>query len=218
MNATAGDGTLTFTPAISGRREFVAFDESGSYSHPELIGEIANQNIHAEPTPDMIILAPSAYMEQARRVAALHEQVDNFRVLVLDHEKVFNEFSSGTHDAMAYRRLCKMFYDRGLSEDGHKLGYLLLFGGGSYDNRLVGTDAGILNFPGLLTWQSANGMNEDGSYTARGKQVVAKTPMGRFGDQSEVYGCIHYLLSDAASFVTGAIIPVDGGFSSFSGI
>ena len=61
-------------------------------------------------------------------------------------------------------------------------------------------------------------MNEDGSYTPRGKQVVAKTPMGRFGDQSEVYGCIHYLLSDAASFVTGAIIPVDGGFSSFSGI
>ena len=54
--------------------------------------------------------------------------------------------------------------------------------------------------------------------TPRGKQVVAKTPMGRFGDQSEVYGCIHYLLSDAASFVTGAIIPVDGGFSSFSGI
>ncbi|MBR2962763.1 MAG: SDR family oxidoreductase [Lentisphaeria bacterium] len=61
-------------------------------------------------------------------------------------------------------------------------------------------------------------VNEDGSYTPRGKQVVAKTPMGRFGDQSEVYGCIHYLLSDAASFVTGAIIPVDGGFSSFSGI
>jgi hypothetical protein len=166
MNATSGDGTLTFTPAISGRREFVAFDESGSYSHPELIGEISNQNIHAEPTPDMIILAPSAYMEQARRVAALHEQVDGFRVLVLDHEKVFNEFSSGTHDAMAYRRLCKMFYDRGLSEDGHKLGYLLLFGGGSYDNRLVGTDAGILNFPSLLTWQSSNSMNEDGSYTS----------------------------------------------------
>lgn len=166
LNAVASEGTVTFSPAESGRREFVAFDESGSYSHPELIGEIANQNIHGEPVPDMIILAPSAYLEQARRVAALHEQVDSFRVLVLDHEKVFNEFSSGTQDAMAYRRLCKMFYDRGATEDGHKLGYLLLFGGGSYDNRLVGTDASVLNFPRLLTWQSPSSAHEDGTFTS----------------------------------------------------
>ena len=165
INAINEEGTLTFTPTVSGRREFVAFDESGSYAHPEFIADVANQNIHGEPTPDMIILAPSAYLEQARRVAALHEQYDGFRVLVLDHEKVFNEFSSGTQDAMAYRRLCKMFYDRGATEDGHSLGYLLLFGGGSYDNRLVGTDASILNFPRLLTWQSPLGRTEGGSYT-----------------------------------------------------
>jgi len=61
-------------------------------------------------------------------------------------------------------------------------------------------------------------LNPDGSFTARGQQVIAKTPMGRFGEQNEVYGCIHYLISDAASFVTGAIIPVDGGFSAFTGV
>ena len=167
LNAVAdGDNGLAFSPAISGRREFVAFEESGTYSHPDYIGEVSNQNIHGEPTPDMIILAPSAYLEQAGRVAALHEDYDNFRVLVLDHEKVFNEFSSGTRDAMAYRRLCKMFYDRGTSSDGHKFGYLLLFGGGSYDNRLVGTNASVLNFPHLLTWQSVRSDDENNSYTS----------------------------------------------------
>ena len=165
MNVTLADGTATFSPTANGRQEFVAFDESGTYPHPELIGDVSNQDIHGEPIPDMIILAPSAYLEQARRVAALHEKYDGFRVLVLDHEKVFNEFSSGTQDAMAYRRLCKMFYDRGLSEDGHRLGYLLLLGCGSYDNRLVGTDASALNYPRLLTWQSSESDNDSGSIT-----------------------------------------------------
>jgi len=165
LNATTTEGAVEFTPYASGRREFVAFDESGTYSHPELQSEVANQDIHGELTPDMIILAPSAYIEQANRVAALHEETDHFRVLVLDHEKVFNEFSSGTRDAMAYRRLCKMFYDRGVSEDGHKLGYLLLLGGGSYDNRLIGTNATALNYPSLLTWQTEEGGREDYSIT-----------------------------------------------------
>ena len=167
LNAVGGDnGTVTFSPTKSGRREFIAFDESGTYPHAEYIEDVANQNIHGELTPDMIILSPSAYLEQARRVAALHETVDKFRVLVLDHDKVFNEFSSGTRDAMAYRRLCKMFYDRGASDDGHKLGYLLLIGGGSYDNRLVGANADVLNFPHLLTWQSMAGDDENDSYTS----------------------------------------------------
>ena len=161
----SGDGTVTFSPTADGRREFVAFDESGSFSHPEYICDVANQNIHAEPTPDMIILCPSAYMDQARRVAELHEKYDHFNVLVLDHEKVFNEFSSGTQDAMAYRRLCKMFYDRGATQDGHKLGYLLLLGCGNYDNRLVGQNAEALNYPRLLTWQTENSSEEDNSFT-----------------------------------------------------
>ena len=70
LNTEAGDGgTLTFSSASSGYREFVAFDESGTYSHPEFMGEVSNQNIHGELTPDMIILAPGAYLEQAQRVA-----------------------------------------------------------------------------------------------------------------------------------------------------
>jgi len=166
QNITTTDSIAAFSPSTSGRREFIAFDEvATAYPHPELVGEVFNQDIHAQSTPDMIILAPAAYLEQAQRVAALHERYDHFNVLVLDHEQVFNEFSSGTPDAMAYRRLCKMFYDRGESQEGHRLQYLLLFGGGSYDNRLICTDASSLDCPKLITWQSETSHAEEYSFT-----------------------------------------------------
>ena len=61
-------------------------------------------------------------------------------------------------------------------------------------------------------------INDDGSYTERSKKVLARTPMKRFGDINELNGMVHFLCSDAASFITGTIIPIDGGFSSFSGV
>lgn len=61
-------------------------------------------------------------------------------------------------------------------------------------------------------------INPDGSYTNRSIKVLAKTPMNRFGDITELNGIVQFLCSDAASFITGAIIPVDGGFSAYSGV
>ena len=61
-------------------------------------------------------------------------------------------------------------------------------------------------------------LHEDGSYTERGNTIISKTPMKRFGRADELNGVVHWLISDAASFVTGAIIPIDGGFSAFSGV
>ena len=60
--------------------------------------------------------------------------------------------------------------------------------------------------------------NEDGSYTDRGNTIIGNTPMQRFGDISELNGTVQYLCSDASKFLTGTIIPVDGGFSAFSGV
>ena len=61
-------------------------------------------------------------------------------------------------------------------------------------------------------------LNADGSLTDRSIKVLARTPMKRFGDIAELNGTVQFLCSPAASFITGAVIPVDGGFSSFSGV
>ena len=58
----------------------------------------------------------------------------------------------------------------------------------------------------------------DGSLTERSHKVLANTPMGRFGDITELNGAIQFLCSDAASFITGVNLPIDGGFSIFSGV
>ncbi len=60
--------------------------------------------------------------------------------------------------------------------------------------------------------------HEDGTPTPRTGKILAATPMHRFGEASELYGALLFLLSEAASFITGVILPVDGGFSAYSGV
>jgi NAD(P)-dependent dehydrogenase (short-subunit alcohol dehydrogenase family) len=61
-------------------------------------------------------------------------------------------------------------------------------------------------------------LNEDGSLTQRGQTIVEHTPAGRFGEPEELVGTLAWLCSPAASFVNGVVVPVDGGFSAFSGV
>jgi len=61
-------------------------------------------------------------------------------------------------------------------------------------------------------------LTPDGGYTDRAKSIISHTPMGRFGRPEELVGAVHWLCSDAASFVTGTVIPIDGGFSTFGGV
>lgn len=60
--------------------------------------------------------------------------------------------------------------------------------------------------------------NPDGSPTARGQKIVSQTPMGRLGEPDELNGALLWLVSDDASFVTGSVVDVDGGFSAYSGV
>ncbi|MBK7181090.1 MAG: SDR family oxidoreductase [Chloroflexi bacterium] len=61
-------------------------------------------------------------------------------------------------------------------------------------------------------------LKEDGSLTDRGQTIINHTPMGRFGQAEELLGTTLWLLSPASQFVTGIVVPVDGGFSAFSGV
>ena len=61
-------------------------------------------------------------------------------------------------------------------------------------------------------------MNQDGNFTPRGETIIAHTPMSKFGDPEDLIGVCIWLASDASKFVTGIIVPIDGGFSAFSGV
>lgn len=61
-------------------------------------------------------------------------------------------------------------------------------------------------------------MTEDDTLTERGQQIIDHTPMGRFGEPDDLTGTLLWLVSDASRFVNGIVVPVDGGFSAFSGV
>lgn len=148
-----------FSYGKSGIGEFVAFDPTEQLYEIDSYEPISNQNIHGEKTPDYVIICPKQLTKQAERLAQLHRDNDGIQVLVVEQEKVFNEFSSGTPDATAYRLMMKMFYDR----DPQKLKYLLMFGGGYFDNRQLTRKKGD-NY--LLTYQSVIGNNNALTYVS----------------------------------------------------
>ena len=59
---------------------------------------------------------------------------------------------------------------------------------------------------------------ESGKLTSRGEKILSNTPMGRFGETEEIIGTLLFLISDLSKFVTGVVIPVDGGFNAYSGV
>ncbi|GHT62353.1 peptidase C25 [Bacteroidia bacterium] len=164
---TALDGSqLSFaTQADATLHEYAMVNASGSFPTPQIGKEkVANQNLHALPQADMVILSPAVYLKQAEKLAEKHRTKSNLKVVVVEEKQVFNEFSSGTPDATAYRRLMKMFYDRAAGEQ-EKPRYLLFFGDGVFDNRhLTSAMAKLDTKYYLLTYQMKESVNEGGSY------------------------------------------------------
>lgn len=136
--AVLDGSTLTFTDEGKRGDAYIAFDARGSYPVPEEVGEIANQDLHATEATDYVIIVPASgkFAAQAERLADLHRTHRGLTVRVVRADEVYNEFSSGTPDATAYRRYLKMLYDRA-STVGEAPKYLLLFGDGAWDNRML---------------------------------------------------------------------------------
>ncbi len=159
IQATLNGTNLSFAVAASGQlHEYIAFDKDKLTDTPEIVGEVSAQDLHGLETPNMVIIVPAAFTTQARRLAEVHRRRNGLTVEVINPEAIYNEFSSGTPDATAYRRLLKMFYDR----NPETLKYLLLFGDGCYDNRGLTREwrqNGSLLANMLLTYQSQNSVD-----------------------------------------------------------
>lgn len=162
ISTTFENQTTSFSPVDTRLREYVAFDPEHEFSVPAFVKRVENQNLHALDIADLTIITPAALQSEAERVAQLHRD-EGLTVIVVEQEKIFNEFSSGTPDATAYRRLMKMFYDRATSE-ATRPRYLLLFGDGSYDNRASMASLHSPQCNQLLTYQSKTSIDERESF------------------------------------------------------
>ncbi len=131
------EGCVEFTTDTPMRR-FVAFDAAASYPTPEVVGEVANQNLHADRDVDYVIIIPTSgkLLEQAERLAEIHRKRSGMSVKVVRAGQLYNEFSSGTPDANAYRRYLKMLYDRATTTEQAPR-YLLFLGRSPWDGRLI---------------------------------------------------------------------------------
>lgn len=166
IEGTLVDGVFTFTIPAGALREFVAVNTEGSFSSVEVVGEVGNQNLHALSGIDMVIIVPQKafLLTQAERLAKAHRDHDGLSVQIVTAPQVYNEFSSGTPDVTAYRRLMKMLYDRS-SSDADRPKYLLLFGDCSYDNRMISIGWEKRRPDDyLLCYQSERSLEETNSY------------------------------------------------------
>lgn len=150
--SAATDGTRqTFRVSNPRNRTYVAWDSRSALMTPVAAGYVSNQNLHSHRDYDMVIVAPSAYLDAARKLARLHEASDEqLKVSVVTPEEIYNEFSSGTPDIGGLRRYFKMLYDRGQAGDGRTLRYAILMARTTVDNRRL--SAGSPNFPTIPSW------------------------------------------------------------------
>ena len=142
--------------------------QASQFPVPTFVHRITNQDLHSHTATDMVIVIPTSQMPlaQAKRLKELHEQKDGLRVRIIPADELYNEFSSGTPDANAYRRYLKMLYDRA-QNDADMPRYLLLFGDCAWDNRMLVSEwstAQPSDF--LLCYESENSFSETDCYVS----------------------------------------------------
>ena len=142
-----------------------------TFDAPEYVYGITNQDLHADEGYQMVIIVPASQelTAQAERLKEFHEENDGLSVRIVPADELYNEFSSGTPDANAYRRYMKMLYDRAGDDDNAMPKYLLLFGDCAWDNRM-NTSAWSSYDPDdfLLCYESENSFSDVDSYVDEG--------------------------------------------------
>ena len=163
MPTTMVDDQLAWVGTqADGVHEYIAVNTDGTkFVQAEVVGEVKNQNLHALSDIDYIIICPEGYEDVSEDLAKAHEAKQAITYAIVTDQQVYNEFSSGTPDATAYRWLMKMLYDRAKNGIGQQPRWLLLMGHGTFDNRKLLRNSGTSL---LLTYQSKNSVNEIKAY------------------------------------------------------
>ena len=161
MTTTYANGKMSWIGSNTQAEKYIAITPTSTgWLRPVKVGKIANQNLHALENIDYVIICPAEYTSAATKLAKKHEAVDALTWAVVTDEQVYNEFSSGTPDASAYRWLMKMLYDKANSSV-ERPKHLLLLGHGTYDNRKLYRTSGSAK---LLTYQAYNSTKETMAY------------------------------------------------------
>ncbi len=159
MNSSFNGTEHSFVDATNDIYEYVAVKPQGSFPSPTFVGDVPNQNLHGLSQTDYVIITHPDFVSQANQLAEIHRNKQGITTAVVTSEQVYNEFSSGTPDATAYRWLMKMLYDRAGNDENTMPKYLLLFGDGTYDNRgIIKTN---ISSNKLLTFQSLESLKDN---------------------------------------------------------
>lgn len=214
MTLSASGTVSSWTTSTEELKEFVAF--ASSFYTPTAIGKVENQDIHGWSSAELIIISSPVLLPVAEEIATIH-RAQGQSVHVATPIQIFNEFSSGNPDVMAFRQLVKMLYDRG---NGGKRApkNLLILGDGDYSRN-----KGLANHEGtnVLIFESNNSLSptssyvsddyfvmvsplEDGSSTGLLDCGVGRIPAGSLDEAYGYLGKIKAYVADNSSSNGGA--------------
>ncbi len=159
VKSTFSGSTTTFIAKADSLKEYVAFNPGSTIPAPVFVENVVNQNLHSVSGVEYVIVAYHDFVNEANRLAALHQAENGYTTLVVTPEQIYNEFSSGQPDISAIRDFMRMLYKKASSKEQQPK-YLLLFGDGSYDNRTYDEE----NTNRILTYQSVMSIHHASSY------------------------------------------------------
>lgn len=187
----------SYTASNPGR--LIVFERNADLPTPEFVEVVENQNLHADTTPDYLIITTATLQPYAEELAQIHRDLRGLDVKVVVQDQIFNEFSSGARSPHAYRRYAKMLNDR----NPGRLRWILMYGNTYWDNRQITYNAGdvLVGYQAESIAQSRNvtsnfcadqyfGMLEDDYdhsyiYSQPGTVAVGRLPISNASEAEE---------------------------------
>ncbi len=159
VETTLTGNTLKGVVNTAELKEYAVFNSS-RLEKPTIVGSVDNQNLTGTEPANLVIVSASSYLNQAKRLADLHQNADGLSSIVVTPQQIFNEFSGGKPDVAAIRNFIKHLKEKAIDPETTPR-YLLLFGDGAYKNRNASATS-----PYIITYQSDNSLEVLNSFVS----------------------------------------------------